>query len=159
MPRHFIWSNREHHDHCQSRSRGTTKTVLHWNHQLLVITRDYLRRLPRLLRIYPTVLQHRAFNHRQNWPDNYNAVILTSYILSSNCSNPQRNPLSRTCFCFSPVASTFFLKKWQDTNPVKPMGNFVHQAEENLMRIYEIYLTYTSLCHSLAKTRQFCEKS
>lgn len=27
------------------------------------------------------------------------------------------------------------------------------------MRMYEIYLTYTSLCYSLAKTRQFCKEN
>lgn len=84
------------------------------------LTSGYLRRLPKLLMIYPAILQDRAFNHRENWADNYNAMALTSYILSANCSNPQRNPLFRTCFCFSPVASTFlmFLKKWQDTYPL-----------------------------------------
>lgn len=30
-------------------------------------------------------------------------------------------------------------------------------AEGNFVRMYKIYLTYMSLCPSLAKTNQFCE--
>lgn len=30
------------------------------------LTRCYLRRLPRLLRVYPAILQDIAFNHREN---------------------------------------------------------------------------------------------